>query len=144
MTEKIITGEFRNAFLSMNLNAMSALLNDDLIFVSKATYNRLTCKKDFLYHVTDVFDRLKDLNTITIPGEKHNKASFNLTYQFEAYVPVAQYLITQKGFGLVSCLEYRTVELETLIRLKFKEQLISGIKIIQTKNIECKKTAFSG
>jgi len=144
MTEKILTGKFREAFLNMDLDAISSLLHDNMIFFSKATLNHFTNKKDFLDHVTEIFGKLKNFQALTIPGDRINKACFELTYRFEAWVPVTHYMITHEGFGLVSCLEYRTVELETLVRLKFKEQLISGIKIIQTKNIECRKTALSG
>jgi len=141
MTEKILTGKFREAFLKMDLDAMSALLDDNMSFFSKATLNRFTNKRDFLEHVNDIFDKLRNMQAMTIPGERINKTCFEFTYRFEAWVLVPHYMITNEGFGLVSCLEYRTVELETLVRLKFKEQLISGIKIIQTKNIECRKTA---
>ncbi|MEA5110256.1 hypothetical protein SDC9_31906 [bioreactor metagenome] len=144
MTEKILTGKFREAFLNMDLDAMSSLLDDHMTFFSKATLNRFTNKQDFLDHANEVFDKLKNMQALTIPGERLNKTSFELTYQFETWVPVPHYLITNEGFGLVSCLECRTIDLKTLVRLKFNEQLISGIKIIQTKNIECRKTAFSG
>lgn len=131
MTEKILTGKFREAFLNMDLDAMSSLLDDHMTFFSKATLNRFTNKQDFLDHANEVFDKLKNMQALTIPGERLNKTSFELTYQFETWVSVPHYMINNEGFGLVSCLEYRFVNLETRVKLQHKNQLISGIKVFQ-------------
>lgn len=131
MTEKILTGKFREAFLNMDLDAMSSLLDDHMTFFSKATLNRFTNKQDFLDHANEVFDKLKNMQAMTIPGERLNKTSFELTYQFETWVSVPHYMINNEGFGLVSCLEYRFVNLETRVKLQHKNQLISGIKVFQ-------------
>lgn len=131
MTEKILTGKFREAFLNMDLDAMSSLLDDHMTFFSKATLNRFTNKQDFLDHANEVFDKLKNMQALTIPGERLNKTSFELTYQFETWVSVPHYMINNESFGLVSCLEYRFVNLETRVKLQHKNQLISGIKVFQ-------------
>jgi len=131
MTEKILTGKFREAFLNMDLDAMSSLLDDHMTFFSKATLNRFTNKQDFLDHANEVFDKLKNMQALTIPGERLNKTSFELTYQFETWVSVPHYMINNEGFGLVSCLEYRFVNLETRVKLQHKNQLIIGIKVFQ-------------
>lgn len=142
MEERILTEQFREAWINMDMDAISACLADNIRFLSVATSNSLDNKQDFLTHAGRIFQILRTSQALTLPETHCRKASFGLTYQFEALVPVTHYMINSEGFGFVVCLENRTVSMETLIKLRFKEQLISGIKIFQTKNIGCRKTAL--
>jgi len=142
MNERILTQHFREAWLRMDTSDMSGFMSDTLRFSSIARFSSFKSKQEFLEHAARVFHKLKANRALTIPGARSKKKSFGLTYQYESLVPVSHYMITSNGFGLVSCLEYRIVSLDTIIKLRFKEQLISEIKIFQKKNIECRNTAF--
>lgn len=141
MNERILTKQFQEAWLTMNVDALSALMADSMRFSSIATFSSFDCKRDFIKHVSRIFQNLKANQALTIPGKRNYKAGFDLTYQYETLVPITHYMISKEGLGLVSCLEYRVISLETNIKLSFKEKLISEIKIIQKRNIKCRKTA---
>lgn len=141
MEERILTQQFREAWLRMDTSVMSGFMSETMRFSSIATFSCFRSKQEFLEHAARVFDGLKANRALTIPGTQSNKTSFGLTYQYESLVPISHYMITSHGLGLVSCLECRIVSLDTIIKLRFKEQLISEIKIFQKKNIECRKTA---
>ncbi|MFH1121916.1 MAG: hypothetical protein V1775_19010 [Bacteroidota bacterium] len=125
----------------MDINNMSSFMADNLRFSSIATFSNFKNKQEFLGHAARVFNNLKANQALTIPGSLNAKMGFGLTYKYESLVPVSHYMISSTGFGIVSCLEYRIIRLETIVKLKFREQLISEIKIFQKKNIECRKTA---
>jgi len=146
MDEKIIIRQFQEAWFSMDLENISACLSEDVRFMAVASENSLNNKGDILKHAAKVFRNLKANNAVTIPGSICNKDknSFDLVYCFDALVPEIEYMINNEGIFRVTCLEPKTVSLETNIAIETKGPKISKITISQRKIIECRKTAHHG
>jgi len=146
MDEKIIIRQFQEAWFSMDLENISACLSQDIRFMAVASENALNNKEDILKHAAKVFRNLKANNAVTIPGSICNKDknSFDLVYCFDALLPEMEYMVNNEGIFMVTCLERKTVSLETSITVETKDRKISKITISQRKSIQCRKTAHHG